>query len=49
MSAAYDPEKDGRESYALAIQIMRRKFLAERLPGESAKDWIKRTERELKT
>jgi len=47
MSAPYDPEKDGRESYNLAIQIMRRKFLAEHLPGESAEDWIKRTEREV--
>lgn len=47
MSAAYDPEKDGRESYELAIQIMRQKFEAERLPGESAKDWISRTERNL--
>ena len=29
-------------SYAMAIKILRERYLEDRLPGESAKDWLAR-------
>ena len=35
----YDWEANAMGSYTLAIQTLRHRYLDERLPGESAKDW----------
>lgn len=42
----YDWEQDAIRSYAEAIKMMRDQFDAERLPGESARDWMLRTKRD---
>ena len=42
----YDWEQDAIRSYAEAIKVMREAFERERLPGESAKEWMKRTKRD---
>ena len=36
----YDWAEDAVASYALAIQTLRERYLADRLPGESAKDCL---------
>ena len=41
----YDWAEDAIASYALAIQTLRERYLEERLPGESAKEWLERTGR----
>jgi hypothetical protein len=39
----YDWTQDAIGSYALAIKVLRESYLANRLPGESAKEWLERT------
>ncbi len=39
----YDWELNAIGSYTLAIETLRYRYLDERLPGESAKDWQART------
>ena len=39
----YDWAEDAIASYALAIKTLRERYLEERLPGESAKEWLERT------
>ena len=39
----YDWAQDAIGSYALAIKVLRESYLANRLPGESAKEWLERT------
>ena len=39
----YDWAEDAVASYALAIQTLRKRYLEDRLPGESAKEWLERT------
>ena len=39
----YDWAEDAVASYALAIQTLRERYLEDRLPGESAKEWLART------
>ena len=39
----YDWAEDAIASYALAIQTLRERYLEDRLPGESAKEWLART------
>ena len=39
----YDWAEDAVASYALAIQALRKRYLEEQLPGESAKEWLART------
>ena len=43
MSDDYDWAEDAIGSYALAIETLRESYLANRLPGESAKAWLERT------
>ena len=38
----YDWAEDVIASYALAIQTLRERYLEDRLPGESAKEWLER-------
>lgn len=40
-----DEAADATGSFADAIAAMRDKYLAERLPGETAYDWLQRTGR----
>ena len=42
MSNDYDWAEDAITSYALAIQTLRERYLEDRLPGESAKEWFDR-------
>lgn len=42
----YDWEQDAIRSYAEAIKVMREAYERERLPGESAKEWMRRTKRD---
>jgi len=42
----YDWAQDAIGSYALAIQTLRESYLANRLPGESAKEYLERTSSE---
>ena len=39
----YDWAKGAIASYNLAIQTLRKRYLEDRLPGESAKEWLERT------
>ena len=39
----YDWAEDAIASYALAIKTLRERYLEDRLPGESAKEWLERT------
>ena len=39
----YDWAEDAIASYALAIKTLRERYLENRLPGESAKEWLERT------
>ena len=39
----YDWAEDAIASYALAIQTLWERYLEDRLPGESAKEWLERT------
>ena len=39
----YDWAEDAIASYALAIKTLRERYLMNRLPGESAKEWLERT------
>ena len=41
----YDWAADAIASYALAIQTLRKRYFEDRLPGESAKEWLERTVR----
>ena len=43
MNDEYDWAEDAIASYALAIQTLRESYLANRLPGESAKEYLERT------
>ena len=43
MSDDYDWAEDAITSYNLAIQTLRERYLENRLPGESAKEWLERT------
>ena len=42
MSDKYDWAEDAIASYALAIKTLRERYLEERLPGESAEEWLDR-------
>jgi len=37
---SYDWEKDAVDSYYLAINTLREKYLEQRLVGESAREWL---------
>lgn len=39
----YSPRIDGARCYSAAVAGMRERFLAERLPGETARQWLERT------
>ena len=39
----YDWAADAIASYNLAIETLRERYLEDRLPGESAKEWLERT------
>lgn len=39
----YDWAKGAIAYYNLAIQTLRERYLEDRLPGESAKEWLERT------
>ena len=39
----YSPRIDGPRNYTAAIEAMRARYLAERLPGETARQWLERT------
>lgn len=41
----YDWAEDAIASYAVAIESLRKRYLQQRLPGESAKEWLERTGR----
>jgi len=41
----YDWAQDAIASYALAIKTLRERYLEDRLPSESAKEWLERTGR----
>jgi hypothetical protein len=43
MNDDYDWAEDAIASYALAIKTLRERYLENRLPGESAKEWLERT------
>ena len=43
----YDWAEDAIASYNLAIETLRERYLEDRLPGESAKEWMERTSREV--
>ena len=38
----YDWAADAIASYNLAIETLRERYLEDRLPGESAKEWLER-------
>ena len=42
MSDEYDWDQDAIASYVLAIKTLRERYLENRLPGESAKEWLER-------
>jgi hypothetical protein len=42
----YDWDQDAISRYAEAIKVMREAYERERLPGESAKEWMRRTKRD---
>ena len=39
----YDWADDAIASYTLVIKTLRERYLEDRLPGESAKEWLERT------
>lgn len=39
----YSPRIDGARCFDAAVSGMRERFLAERLPGENARQWLERT------
>ena len=39
----YDWAEDAIASYNLAIEALRQRYLEDRLPDESAKEWLERT------
>ncbi len=39
----YNPRIDGARCFTAAVSGMRERFLAERLPGENARQWLERT------
>ena len=39
----YDWAEDAIASYAVVIKTLRERYLEERLPSESAKEWLERT------
>ena len=39
----YNWVEDAIASYAVAIETLRERYLNERQPGESAKEWLERT------
>ena len=39
----YDWAEDAIASYAVAIESLRKRYLQQRFPGESAKEWLERT------
>ena len=39
----YDWAEDAIASYAVVIKALRERYLEERLPSESAKEWLERT------
>jgi len=41
----YDWAEDAIASYAVAIETLRARYIAERLPGEGAKEWLEKTGR----
>ena len=41
----YNWAEDAMASYALAIKTLRERYIEERLPGESAKEWLERMSR----
>ena len=41
-----DWEQDAIRSYVEALEAMREAYERERLPGESARDWMRRTKRD---
>ena len=43
MNDDYDWAEDATASYAVAIQTLRERYLENRFPGESAKEWLERT------
>jgi len=43
MSDDYDWATNAILSYSLAIKTLRKRYLEDRLPGESAKEWLERT------
>ena len=43
MNDDYDWAEDAIAFYNLAIQTLRERYLEDRLPGESAKEWLERT------
>ncbi|MEE2934354.1 MAG: hypothetical protein VX941_13160 [Pseudomonadota bacterium] len=42
LSNDYDWEKDAVDPYYLAITTLRERYLESRLPGENAREWLKR-------
>ena len=38
----YDAVKNSKASFDLALATLRQMYLAERLPGETAKQWLER-------
>ena len=43
MNDDYDWAEDAIASYNLAILTLRERYIKDRLPGESAKEWLERT------
>ena len=41
----YDWAEEAIASYVLAIKTLRERYLEDRLPGESAKEWLERSGR----
>ncbi len=39
---APERHEDGRRCYDAAMSELRQRYLAERLPGEGAQDWVRR-------
>ncbi len=38
----YDAAQNSKDSFNLAVETLRQMYLAERLPGETAKQWLER-------
>ena len=47
MNDDYDWAEDAIASYTVAIDSLRERYLEERLPGESAREWLERTSRDV--